>query len=187
MSATSAVLLSGEWGGVDAPAVREFEALFARSCGARHAASISNGTISLEIALRALGVGHGDEVIVPPYTFLATASAVLGVNALPVFADIDPDTYCLDPQAVAAAIGPRTRAVIVVHLGGHPADLDALRDVCSRHDLPLIEDAAHAHGARWRGRHVGTFGVFGSWSFQGSKNLTCGEGGMLTTEDAALH
>ncbi|MET7903233.1 DegT/DnrJ/EryC1/StrS family aminotransferase [Streptomyces sp. NPDC005355] len=176
----------GEWNGVTAPAVLDFEAAFGRYLNARHATTCVNGTVSLEIALSALGVGSGDEVVVPPYTFLATATAVLGVNALPVFADIDPETYCLDPEALEAAIGPRTAAVICVHLGGHPADLDRLTEICERHGVALIEDAAHAHGARWRDRPVGTFGQYGSWSFQGSKNLTAGEGGALTTDDDAL-
>ncbi|HEY8373638.1 MAG TPA: DegT/DnrJ/EryC1/StrS family aminotransferase [Pseudonocardiaceae bacterium] len=180
------VLDSGAWNGVDAPAVVEFERAWGGYLDAQHVITCVNGTVSLEIALSALGVGHGDEVIVPPYTFLATASAVLNVNALPVFVDIDPDTYCLDPAAVEAAITPRTAAVIVVHLGGHPADLDRLTEICTRHGIPLIEDAAHAHGARWRDRPVGTFGAYGSWSFQGSKNLTSGEGGALSTNDEAL-
>lgn len=177
---------SGEWGGVDAPAVLEFEAAWSRFTDARHTRTCSNGTVSLRIALRALGVGSGDEVIVPPYTFLATATAVLEVSALPIFADIDPDTYCIDPDAVMAAITPRTKAVIVVHLAGHPADLDRLAAICREHGLALIEDAAQAHGAAWDGRPVGGFGAFGSWSFQGSKNLTSGEGGALTTDDAEL-
>lgn len=185
-AAVAAVLDGGAWGGVDAPAVVDFERAWSSFLGARAARTCSNGTVSLQIALRALGVGAGDEVVVPPYTFAATATAVLEVSALPVFADIDPDTYCLDPDAVAAAIGPRTRAVIAVHVAGHPADLDRLGAVCRRHGLALIEDAAHAHGAEWKGRRVGTFGAFGSWSFQGSKNLASGEGGALTTDDERL-
>ncbi|WP_084959178.1 DegT/DnrJ/EryC1/StrS family aminotransferase [Thermoactinospora rubra] len=180
------VVESGEWNGVDAPAVLAFERAYAEFLGAEHVVTCTNGTVSLEIAMAALGIGSGDEVIVPPYTFLATASAVLKVNALPVFADIDPDTYCIDPDAVEAAIGPNTTAVIAVHFAGHPADLDRLRDICSRHGLALIEDSAHAHGASWKGQAVGTFGEFGSWSFQGSKNLTGGEGGALSTGDARL-
>lgn len=174
------------WSAADGPLKREFEARFAALHEAKHAVGVTNGTISLEIALAALGIGAGDEVIVPPYTFLATASAVLKMNALPIFTDIDPDTYCLDPAAVEAAITPRTRAIIVVHLGGHPADLDRLLAIKERHGLALIEDAAHAHGAAWRERPVGARGEFGSWSFQASKNLTCGEGGALTTNDDAL-
>lgn len=180
------VIEGGVWNGVDAPAVVEFERQYADFAGSAYAITCTNGSVSLELALQALGVGAGDEVIVPPYTFMATATAVLGVNALPVFADIEPDAYCLDPDAVAAAITPRTAAVIVVHLGGHPADVDRLTELCQARGIALIEDAAHAHGARWRHRPVGTFGAYGSWSFQGSKNLTAGEGGALTTDDATL-
>jgi dTDP-4-amino-4,6-dideoxygalactose transaminase len=186
VEAVSAVIDSGAWNGVDAPAVTAFERRWAEYTGARHAICAANGTDTLVLALRALGVSAGDEVIVPAYTFLATASAVALAGATPVFADIDPNSYCLDPAAVAAAVTPRTAAVIVVHLGGHPADLDALSEVCRRHQLALIEDAAHAHGARHRGRPVGALGDIGSWSFQGSKNLTSGEGGALTTNDDAL-
>lgn len=122
----------------------------------------------------------------PPYTFLATATAVLEVNALPIFADIDPGTWCLDPDAVEAAITERTRAVIPVHLAGHPADLDLLQEVATRHGIALIEDCAHAHGSVWKDQPVGSIGDFGTWSFQASKNLTSGEGGMVTTNDADL-
>ncbi|WP_219509687.1 DegT/DnrJ/EryC1/StrS family aminotransferase [Nonomuraea ceibae] len=180
------VVESGEWNGVDASAVLAFERAYAGFLDAEHVITCTNGTVSLEIAMTAMGIGSGDEVIVPPYTFLATASAVLKVNALPVFADIDPGTYNLDPDAVVAAIGPRTSAVIAVHFAGQPADLDRLRDICARQGLALIEDSAHAHGAAWNGQLVGTFGQFGSWSFQGSKNLTGGEGGALSTDDALL-
>jgi len=179
-------LEEGHWSGADAPLKAEFEARWAGYTQSRHVTAVTNGTVSLEIALRSLGVGAGDEVIVPPYTFLATASAVLQISALPVFADIDPETYNIDPAAVADAVTPRTRAVIAVHLGGQPADLDALAELCDRRGLALIEDAAHAHGAQWRGRPAGTFGSFGSWSFQASKNLSAGEGGALTTNDDAL-
>jgi dTDP-4-amino-4,6-dideoxygalactose transaminase len=170
----------------DGPQKVAFERRWAEFTGCRHALGVTNGTVSLEIALRALGIGAGDEVIVPPYTFAATATAVLTVGALPVFADIEPESYNLDPAAVRASVSPRTRAVIVVHLGGAPADLDALTALCAREDLALIEDAAHAHGARWRGRPVGGFGAYGSWSFQASKNLSSGEGGALTTDDDEL-
>jgi dTDP-4-amino-4,6-dideoxygalactose transaminase len=181
-----AVLESGAWNGVDAPAVTAFEERWAAYTGARHAVTAANGTDTLVLALRALGIGPGDEVVVPAYTFLATASAVLLAGATPVFADIDPASYCLDPAAVDAALTAHTAAVIAVHLGGHPADLDALTALCRRHDLALVEDAAHAHGARYRDRPVGAIGDIGSWSFQGSKNLTSGEGGALTTNDDEL-
>ncbi|MGH3763455.1 DegT/DnrJ/EryC1/StrS family aminotransferase [Actinophytocola sp.] len=181
-----AAVEAGIGSAADGPLKLEFERRWAALTDCRHALGVANGTVSLEIAMRALGIGSGDEVIVPPYTFAATATAVLTVGALPVFADIEPDSYNLDPAAVAASVTERTRAVIVVHLGGAPADLDALTELCGRHGLALIEDAAHAHGARWRGRPVGGFGAFGSWSFQASKNLSAGEGGALITDDADL-
>ncbi|MFG2197143.1 DegT/DnrJ/EryC1/StrS family aminotransferase [Streptomyces sp. NPDC048639] len=170
----------------DAPLKTEFQQRWAEFTGARHALAVTNGTISLQIALQALGVGAGDEVIVPPYTFAATATAPLALGALPVFADIQPDTYNIDPVAVEAAVTDRTKAVIAVHLAGAPADMDALSALCGARGIALIEDAAHAHGARWNGRPVGTFGDFGSWSFQASKNLSSGEGGALVTNDAEL-
>jgi dTDP-4-amino-4,6-dideoxygalactose transaminase len=170
----------------DGPLKLEFERRWAEFTGCGHALGVTSGSISLEIALRALGIGAGDEVIVPPYTFAATATAVLSIGALPVFVDIEPDTYNIDPAAVEASVGERTKAVIAVHLAGAPADLDALTALCRRHGIALIEDAAHAHGARWRGRPVGGFGSFGSWSFQASKNLSGGEGGALTTDDTGL-
>lgn len=176
-----AVLREGVWSRADGPWVRRLEEDFARVHGAAHGVAMMSGTVTLVLALRALGVGPGDEVIVPPYTFVATATAVLEVGALPVFADIHPGTLCLDPDAVAAAVSPRTRAVIPVHLGGHPADMDRILQVARRHRLAVVEDAAHAHGARWRGRSVGSFGDAGSFSFQASKNMTSGEGGILLT------
>jgi dTDP-4-amino-4,6-dideoxygalactose transaminase len=186
LDAVRAVIDSGVWNGVDAPAVTAFEQRWADYTGSRHTVCAANGTDSLVIVLRALGVSAGDEVIVPAYTFLATASSVALAGATPVFADIDPDSYCLDPAAVEAAVTPRTAAVIAVHLGGHPADLDALGALCRRRGLALIEDAAHAHGACHRDRPVGALADIGSWSFQGSKNLTAGEGGALTTNDDDL-
>ena len=179
-------LADGVWAAADGPLKTEFERRFAAFTGTSHALGVSNGTVSLEIALRALGIGAGDEVVVPPYTFVATATAVLAVNALPVFADLDPETLNLDPVGVAAVLTERTKAVIAVHLGGHSVDLDALSVLCDRHGLALVEDAAHAHGSRWRDRPVGGFGAFGSWSFQASKNLTCGEGGALTSNTDSL-
>lgn len=180
------VLNSGTWSAATAPKVKELEAKFAAYHDAQYGIAVTNGTITLEIAMKALGIGAGDEVIVPPYTFLATASAVLKVNALPVFADIDPETYCIDPDAVERAITPRTKGVIAVHLGGHPADMDRLLEIKRRYGIAIIEDAAHAHGAAWKGRKVGAIGDYGSWSFQGSKNMSAGEGGMLTTSDPVL-
>jgi dTDP-4-amino-4,6-dideoxygalactose transaminase len=179
------VLERGEWGGFD-PAVAEFEAAFARHHGAKHCITTVNGTTSIEAALRALGVGPGDEVIVPPYTFIATAAAVRVVGATPVFADIEPDTYNLSATAVEAAISPRTKAIIPVHFAGLPVDLDALLPLAQKHGLAVIEDAAHAHGSRWKGQPVGALGNVGSFSFQSSKNLSSGEGGALLTNDDDL-
>ncbi len=179
------VLHSTQWGGYS-PKVRECEEAFARSQGAAHAISCANGTVALEAVLRAVGLTCGDEVIVPPFTFAATATAVGLCQGYPVFADIDPRTLNLAPQAVEAAITPRTRAIIVVHFGGHPADMDAFTALAERRGLALIEDAAHAHGARWRGAPVGTFGVAGTFSFQSFKLLTAGEGGMIVTRSTAM-
>jgi dTDP-4-amino-4,6-dideoxygalactose transaminase len=179
------VLHSGVWGGYS-PKIAELERRFASFHEARFGIAIANGTLALEAALAAAGIGPGDEVIVPPITFIATASAVLRVGAVPVFADIDAASFNLSPERLAEAITPQTRAVIPVHFAGHPADLDAILETASRHHLVVIEDAAHAHGASWRGRKLGSFGHFGSFSFQQSKNMTAGEGGMLLTSDAEL-
>jgi dTDP-4-amino-4,6-dideoxygalactose transaminase len=133
--------------------------------------------------MAALGIGAGDEVIVPDFTFVATASAVLFANALPVLVDVRPDTYGIDPELAEAAITPRTRAIIAVHMGGHPADLDALTDLARRKNIALIEDSSHAHGSEWRGKRIGTYGVAGTFSFQASKLMTAGEGGMIISND----
>lgn len=179
-------LENGVWSSADGPNKQRFEQQFAAFHGAKHAVGVTNGTISIELALQALGIGSGDEVIVPPYTFLATASAVLKVNATPIFADIDPNTYCIDPGAVEAAITSRTRAVICVHLGGHPSAMDELLALKQKYGIAIVEDAAHAHGAAYRGRKVGAIGDFGSFSFQASKNMTAGEGGAVLTNDNEL-
>ena len=179
-------LRSGKWGRLDGAEVEEFERRFAGMHGCAHGIAVVNGTVSLRIALIAAGIGAGDEVIVPPYTFVATATAVVESNAVPVFADIDGRTFNLDPAAVEAALTPRTKAVIPVHFAGLPADMDAIGAIAARHGLTVIEDAAHAHGAQFRGRPAGSLGDLASFSFQSTKNLTAGEGGMITTNDAAL-
>jgi dTDP-4-amino-4,6-dideoxygalactose transaminase len=138
----------------------------------------------LRVALLAAGICAEDEVIVPPYTFLATATAVIEANAIPVFADVNRETFNLDPAAVQAAITPRTRAIIPVHMGGQPADMDEILAIARGHNLVVIEDAAHAHGASYKNRPAGSMGLAGSFSFQSSKNLTCGEGGVLITSNA---
>jgi dTDP-4-amino-4,6-dideoxygalactose transaminase len=174
-------LESGYWG-LDSPLIDEWENRFALLQSARYAVSVANGTVSLMIALRARGIGRGDEVIVPSYTFMATAAAVLWIHAIPVFADIDPGTFNLDPASVRASITERTRAIIPVHIAGCPCDMDALRAIAEEHSLVMIEDAAQAHGAVWKGKGAGTIGDIGSFSFQSSKNLPAGEGGMLVTD-----
>jgi dTDP-4-amino-4,6-dideoxygalactose transaminase len=180
-----AVLESGEWGGFN-ETVKEFEQTFARRHGAKHCITVVNGTISLEAALRVLGVGPGDEVIVPPYTFIATANAVRLVGATPVFVDIEPDTYNLDVEQVEKALSKRTKAVIPVHFAGLPVDMDELLPIAQEHGLAILEDAAHAHGSSWHGQPMGTHGDIGSFSLQQSKNLTAGEGGILITNDDEL-
>ena len=181
------VVKSGRWGGnyLAEPGYKadEFAARFAAAHDARYGIAAMNGTVTLEVALRAAGVGPGDEVIVPPITWIATAAAPLDLAAVPVFADVDPLTGSLDPAAVGAAVTERTRAVIPVHLGGRPVDLDAILEVARKHNLVVIEDCAHAHGAQWRGRGVGSWGDFGSFSFQITKVMTSGEGGIILTNE----
>lgn len=178
-------LRGDDWGGFT-PVVGEFERAFARHHGAAYGIAAVNGTQTLVAVLMAAGVGAGDEVIVPPYTFIATASAVRLVGATPVFVDVEADTYNIDPAAVEAAITPRTRAIIPVHFAGQAVDMDRLAPLAQRHNLLLIEDAAHAHGASWRGQMCGSIGDAGSFSFQSSKNMTAGEGGALITNSKAL-
>jgi dTDP-4-amino-4,6-dideoxygalactose transaminase len=160
-----------------------FELAFANLHGCQYGVSNANGTVSIEVALRAAGVGPGDEVIVPPYTFIATAMAPLMVGAVPVFADIEPETCNLDPERLRQAITPRTRAVIPVHFAGLPANMDAILAIAAEHGLAVIEDCAHAHGSAYRGKMIGSLGKFGTFSFQGSKNITAGEGGIVITND----
>ena len=179
------VLHSRSWGGYH-PCVKEFETTFARYHEVPYAVSCANGTVALEVALRSLGVGPGDEVIVPPYTFIASASAILLCQGSPVFADIDPNTFNLSPEAAEKAITPRTRAIIPVHFGGRPADMDAFQSLARRHGLALLEDAAHANGARWRGKPVGGWGDVATFSFQGFKLMTAGEGGIIVSRSADI-
>jgi dTDP-4-amino-4,6-dideoxygalactose transaminase len=179
-------LRSGKWGRLHGEEVSEFEQRFAAMHGCRHGIAVVNGTVSLRIALLAAGIRAEDEVIVPPYTFISTASAVIEANAIPVFADIDVHTFNLDPAAVERALTPRTRALIPVHFAGQPADMEALMAIASARGLAVIEDAAHAHGASYQGHAVGSIGDMASFSFQSSKNLTAGEGGIITTNDEAL-
>ncbi|NPV65996.1 MAG: DegT/DnrJ/EryC1/StrS family aminotransferase [Anaerolineae bacterium] len=180
------VLESRVWWRTPGTHALRFEQEFAAYHQARHGIAVTNGTAALEVAMAALGIGPGDEVIVPDYTFVATASAVLFAGARPVFVDVDPRTYCLDPGLAEAAITERTRAIIAVHLGGHPADLDRLTALARRHNLHLVEDSSHAHGSEWRGRKIGAIGDIGTFSFQQSKLMTAGEGGIVITNDDAI-
>lgn len=166
--------------------VDRFESAFAEFCGVRHAVSCCNGTAALHVALAALGVGPGDEVIVPTLTFVATANAVTYCGGRPVFVDSDGDTWNLDPSLLDDLITPRTKGIITVHLYGHPVDMDAVLAVAERHNLFVIEDAAEAHGAEYKGRRVGSLGDIATFSFYGNKIVTTGEGGMVVTNDAAL-
>lgn len=179
------VLRSRSWGGYNEK-VKEFESAFAKLHRVQHAISCANGTVALEAALCAIGIQCGDEVIVPPITFISTAMCVLSRHGVPVFADIDPTTLNLSPEAVEQTITPRTRAIIAVHFGGHPADVDALGAIARQHGLAFIEDAAHAHGAAWRGVPVGNFGDAATFSFQAFKLATAGEGGAILTNSEAL-
>ena len=178
------VLASGQLAA--GPEVAAFEAEFAEFVGTAHAVATSSGTTALWLGLWAAGIGPGDEVVVPSFTFAATAAAVLQVGATPVFADIEADTFCLSAATVRPHLGPRTAAVIAVHLFGQPASPDELGELCRSHGLALVEDAAQAHEALWAGRPVGSIGAFGAFSFYPTKNMTTGEGGMLTTGDAEL-
>ena len=180
------VLRSGKWGRGTGAQVNAFETQYASATGATHCLATANGTSALLTALAALGIGAGDEVIVPPYTFVATVNVVLAMQALPVFADTDIDTFQIDARAIAGAITDRTRLILPVHLGGSVADMDTILATASSRQIPVLEDACQSHLAQWKGRHVGTLGQAGCFSFQASKNLNSGEGGAMITSDAAL-
>ena len=166
------------------PDVARFEQDFAKYCNASHCVAMNSGTSALHIALRLLDIGPGDEVITTPYTFVATSWAISYCGAKPIYVDIDDNTFNLDPALVERAITPRTKAILPVHLYGHPCDLDALLAICRKHKLPLVEDAAQAHGAKYKDRTVGTFGETSCFSFYPAKNLgACGEGGALITNN----
>lgn len=179
------VLDAASWGGYPEPntEARAFAEEFANYTGARHAVCCANGSVALELALLACGLAPGDEVLVPAYSFVATASSVAFCHGVPVPIDVCPDTYCMDPELAERAMTERTRAIVVVHLACNMADMDAFCDLASAHDLLLVEDCAHAHGHRWRGRHAGTLGHAGTFSFQTTKLMTAGEGGIVVTGD----
>ncbi len=181
------VLESSHWGRLyPNPKVEQFEQAFVKYQDARYGVAVANGTVSLELCLKAGGIEPGDEVIVPAVTFIATVSAVTEVGAIPIFVDCDPDTISIDANAIEKAVTPRTKAVIAVHYGGYPVDFDIIVPIAKKHNLLLVEDAAHAHGTEWKKRKVGAIGDFGSFSFQESKSLTAGEGGIVLTNNEEL-
>jgi len=163
--------------------IDKFESDFAQFCGSKYAISVSNGTVAIHLALVAHNIGPGDEVIVPNLTFVATANAVIHSGATPVLVDIDPFNFCVDPDKIQTVITSRTKAIMPVHLYGHPCDMKAIMEIAKRHNLIVIEDAAEAHGATSYGKTVGNWGDCATFSFYGNKNLTTGEGGMITTDD----
>ena len=178
------VLRSGAWNRREK--VDEVGEKFAAYHNAKYGIPLANGTVALQCALKAAGITAGDEVIVPALTFVATGTSAVCVNAVPIIVDIDPLTYNISPEAIVNAITPRTKAIIPVHNGGYPADMDTIMEIAEKHDLKVIEDCAHAHGSQWRGKGVGSIGHFGTFSFQIGKTLTCGEGGMVITNDEEL-
>jgi perosamine synthetase len=182
-SAVSVVIRSGML--AQGPSVAQFEEQFARYCGVQHAIAVNSGTAALHAALACAGIKAGDEVIVPTFSFFATASCVSMCGATPVFVDVDAKTFTIGPDRVAEAVTKKTKAVIGVHLFGQPFDIRPVLDICEDHDLALIEDAAQAHGAQYKGKTVGGFGRAGCFSFYPTKNMTTGEGGIITTDDAA--
>ena len=185
--AVKAVMESGRWGHTMSPDDRatEFEKQFAQYHGVKYGISVANGSVALEAALRTAGIGFGDEVITPPTTWVATNLAPVMVGADPVFVDIDPETYCIDPDKIEPAITPKTKAIVVVHLGGYLCDMDRIMAIAERHNLIVIEDCAQAHGSTYKGKLVGSIGHFGCFSFEASKLMTAGEGGIVITNDDA--
>ena len=185
--AVQRVLLSNKvnyWTGQEG---REFEKEFAAYIGTDYAVALANGTLALDVAFKALGIAEGDEVIVTPRTFLASVSSIINAGAIPVFADVSPDTQNITPESIKAVLSPKTRAIVCVHLAGWPCDMDGIMQLADEHDLYVIEDCAQAHGAYYKGRAVGSIGHIGAWSFCQDKIMTTGgEGGMVTTNDESL-
>ncbi len=180
-------LESGRWCRIyEGSKAEQFEKAFAAYHDAKHGIAVTNGTVSLELALKAGGIGYGDEVLVPAVTFIASASAITEVGAVPLFADIDPETADISPSSIEDQLTDRTKAALVVHYGGYPVDFDRILPIAKRNGLFLVEDCAHAHGTEWKGRKVGAIGDMGSFSFQESKSLASGEGGMVLTDDDEL-
>jgi dTDP-4-amino-4,6-dideoxygalactose transaminase len=180
-AAVREVLLSGRY--VSGPKVQEFEKRFARFLGVRYAVAVNSGTAALHVALRVLGIRKGDEVLVPPLTFFSTISAILYLDAVPVFVDVCEESYCLDPIDIEKRVTDKTKAIIPVHLFGNAADMDAITETARKHNLKILEDAAQAHGTEYRGKKVGALGDMGIFSFFATKHMTTGEGGILTTNN----
>ncbi len=188
VNAVAEIVQSGKWGNPNCDdIVADFEKEFASFCGTRYALTCVNGSVALRLALIACGVKPGDEIIVPPYTFIATASIVLEANCIPVFVDIDPDTYNLNPTEIEKALTKRTKVIIPVHFAGQACDMDAIMAIAKKYNLRVIEDACHGHGAGYKGKKLGSIGDAGCFSFQSSKNLTSGEGGVVITNDEELY
>jgi len=178
--------VSGGWISSAGRFVHEFEKTFAAYCGVSHGIAVCNGTVALHLMLRAMGIGPADEVIIPDFTMIASALAVHYTGATPIFVDADSESWNLSPEKVEAAITPRTRAIMAVHIFGVPCDMDALSEIADRYCIELIEDAAEAHGAEWRGKKAGALSRISGFSFFANKNITTGEGGMVVTDDDAL-
>lgn len=186
LDAVQDVVRSGWWG-TGGPKQVEFEEAFAAFCGAKYGVMMTNGTHTLKLAMEALGIGPGDEVIVPGSTWQATAASVLDNNGIPILVDVDPNTWCISPEAIEKAITSRTKAIIPVHLYGRMADMDAILAIAKKYNLVVIEDCAHQHGSEWRGMRAGTIGAIGSFSLQCSKIMQTGEGGICITNDDTLY
>jgi len=178
--------VDGNWVSSLGTYVTGFEDRFSTYCGAAHGVACSSGTAALHLAVECLDIGPGDEVIIPAFTLIVSANVVALTGATPVLVDVDPETWCMDPALIEERITPRTRAIMVVHMYGHPADMDAVMAVAHRHGLAVIEDCAQAHGAEVNGRRVGSIGHIGTFSFYGNKIITTGEGGMVVTSDEAI-
>jgi len=186
MEALERVLKSNVWGTLGSE-VKSFVKNYSKYQNCDFGVAVTNGTQTMEIILRALGVGYGDEVIIPPYTFNATASAVIFQGATPVFVDIEEDTFNIDPEKIESSITSRTKAIIPVHVGGRACNMDRIMEIAKKHNLFVIEDSAHANGGEWKGRRTGSIGDAGSFSFQCSKNLTSGEGGFIATNNVDIY